>query len=240
MFCYKCGTEIPNESEFCMNCGTKIPKKVNNQPNDNINEIDSVPMDMVINSGLNSVITVNKTIISYKTGFTTHDIKVSEIQSARYTPASFNAAGYLYITDRKKEHVIPFNKKNNDLIAELCGYLPSLPENQNIPQEGNLSLKDNFMLGYTGQAVNVNTQPTAPKEKPLTKHQRIKQNKKNGVACCPKCGSTSLSSNKQGFGIGKAVIGAGLVSNPIGLVAGNIHSKKIHVTCLNCGHKWKI
>lgn len=74
--------------------------------------------------------------------------------------------------------------------------------------------------------------------KPLTKKERIKENKKNAVACCPRCGSTSLTANKKGFGIGKAVIGAGLIGNPIGLVAGNINAKKVRVTCLNCGHQF--
>jgi RNA polymerase subunit RPABC4/transcription elongation factor Spt4 len=69
--------------------------------------------------------------------------------------------------------------------------------------------------------------------------QRIKENKQNGVACCPKCGSTSLSANKKGFGIGKAVVGAALTGG-IGLVAGNIGAKKVWVTCLNCGHRWKM
>lgn len=69
--------------------------------------------------------------------------------------------------------------------------------------------------------------------------ERIIENRANGVACCPRCGSTSLSADKKGFGIGKAVIGAALVG-PIGLVAGNIGARKVWVTCLNCGHRWKI
>ena len=73
----------------------------------------------------------------------------------------------------------------------------------------------------------------------LSKPERIKENKQNGVACCPKCGSTSLSANKRGFGIGKAVVGAALTGG-IGLVAGNIGAKKVWVTCLNCGHRWKM
>lgn len=81
------------------------------------------------------------------------------------------------------------------------------------------------------------------KEKNLSKHEiaksRIKDNKANGVACCPKCGSTSISANKKGFGVGKAVVG-GYLAGPIGLMAGNIHAKKVRVTCLNCGHQWTI
>ncbi|MDR2022066.1 MAG: zinc ribbon domain-containing protein [Hungatella sp.] len=58
------------------------------------------------------------------------------------------------------------------------------------------------------------------------------------MAKCPRCGSTSLSGNKKGFGIGKAVIGAALVG-PLGLVAGNVGAKKVQVTCLKCGKKFK-
>lgn len=78
-----------------------------------------------------------------------------------------------------------------------------------------------------------------PTTKPQSKRERIKENKQNGVACCPKCGSTSLSANKKGFGVGKAVVGAALTGG-IGLVAGNIGAKKVWVTCLNCGHRWKM
>lgn len=67
--------------------------------------------------------------------------------------------------------------------------------------------------------------------------QRIAENKANGVACCPKCGSTSLTANKKGFGVGKAVVGAALTGG-IGLVAGNIGAKKVRITCLNCGHQF--
>lgn len=59
-----------------------------------------------------------------------------------------------------------------------------------------------------------------------------------GIACCPKCGSTSLTANKKGFGIGKAVAGFS-VAGSYGLVAGNINSKKVTVTCLYCGHQFK-
>lgn len=68
--------------------------------------------------------------------------------------------------------------------------------------------------------------------------QRKKENRENGIACCPKCGSASLTANKKGFGVGKAVVGAWAVGG-LGLMAGNINSKKITITCLNCGYQFK-
>lgn len=84
------------------------------------------------------------------------------------------------------------------------------------------------------------THGAAAKEpKPISKKDRIKENKANGVACCPKCGSTSLSANKKGFGVGKAAVGVFTVG-VLGAAAGGIGSGKVVVTCLNCGHRWKV
>lgn len=63
------------------------------------------------------------------------------------------------------------------------------------------------------------------------RRKRIAENKKNGVACCPKCGSTSLSVNKKGYSFVK-----GVLMSPLG---GTIGMNKLKVTCLNCGHKFK-
>lgn len=71
------------------------------------------------------------------------------------------------------------------------------------------------------------------------KANKLQEKGMKGQAKCPKCGSVSLSANKKGFGIGKAVVGAA-VAGPLGLVAGNLGAKKVWVTCLNCGHRWKM
>lgn len=67
--------------------------------------------------------------------------------------------------------------------------------------------------------------------------EELRETKANEPVKCPKCGSTSISADKKGFGIGKAVVGAA-VAGPIGLVAGNIGAKKVRITCLNCGHQF--
>lgn len=76
-----------------------------------------------------------------------------------------------------------------------------------------------------------------PSEKVQAK-QRIAENKSAGVACCPKCGSTSLSANRKGFGAGKAAAGMFLTGSLAGAVAGGIGANKVEITCLNCGHKF--
>ena len=78
----------------------------------------------------------------------------------------------------------------------------------------------------------------APASKKEQAKQRVAENKASGVACCPKCGSTSLSANKKGFSFGKAATGA-FIAGPVGLVGGTLGANKLEVTCLNCGHKFR-
>ncbi|MFA5424873.1 MAG: hypothetical protein WC374_13545 [Phycisphaerae bacterium] len=55
---------------------------------------------------------------------------------------------------------------------------------------------------------------------------------------CPRCGSEQITANKKGYGVGKAAAGV-ILTGGIGLLAGGIGSKKVIITCLNCGHGWK-
>lgn len=55
---------------------------------------------------------------------------------------------------------------------------------------------------------------------------------------CPYCGSSQLTSNKKGFGPGKALTGA-VLTGGIGLLAGFIGSGKVKITCLKCGKEFK-
>ena len=70
-----------------------------------------------------------------------------------------------------------------------------------------------------------------PETEYTRRQKRIAENKRNGVACCPKCGSTSLSVNKKGYSFVK-----GVLISPLG---GTIGMNKLKVTCLNCGHTFK-
>lgn len=55
---------------------------------------------------------------------------------------------------------------------------------------------------------------------------------------CPKCGSTELHAEKQGFSGKKALVGA-VLTGGIGLLAGTIGSKNVNITCMKCGNKFK-
>ena len=55
---------------------------------------------------------------------------------------------------------------------------------------------------------------------------------------CPQCGSAQIAGGTKGFSGGKAV-GFAILAGPVGLLAGLHGSKRIVVSCLNCGHKWQ-
>lgn len=68
----------------------------------------------------------------------------------------------------------------------------------------------------------------------------------NSMIKCPKCGSTSITGQKKGYGVVKGGIGAaalgaatGGIGAIVGLGAGNIGRKKIRCTCMYCGYSFK-
>jgi len=67
---------------------------------------------------------------------------------------------------------------------------------------------------------------------------KVKISPASGPIRCAKCGSEQVTANKKGFSGGKAVGGALLVG-PLGILVGIHGSKKIIVTCLNCGNSWE-
>lgn len=58
-----------------------------------------------------------------------------------------------------------------------------------------------------------------------------------GQASCPRCGSTSISTQKKGFGLGKAVAGVFAIGTA-GALAGAAGANKVYNICQKCGHKW--
>lgn len=89
------------------------------------------------------------------------------------------------------------------------------------------------------QEFRTETAPTKPvhTESIIREVQVVKESDENAVRC-PKCNSTNVTFNRQGFGVGKAAVGA-LLTGGIGLLAGGIGKNKILMTCLKCGKEWK-
>ncbi|RGY95229.1 hypothetical protein [Clostridium sp. AM58-1XD] len=77
-------------------------------------------------------------------------------------------------------------------------------------------------------------------EKSFMEGQKDVHEVRDNKAKCPRCGSTSLSANKKGFGVGKATIGTLAFGLVPGLLIGSVGSKMVEVTCLNCGKRFKI
>jgi hypothetical protein len=102
-----------------------------------------------------------------------------------------------------------------------------------IAEHEHKKAKENSFLEWA------NKQAEIQGEKKRELKERLAQYDRGGIPYCPKCHSTSLSANKKGFGIGKAVIGNALIG-PIGLIAGNIGAQKVRVTCLKCGHQFDV
>ena len=134
MFCFKCGAEISDESDFCMKCGTEILHH-NKTEIEEVNSISTIPMNATIKSAFVSTIIVSETEISYKSGLKSETIKVSDISDIRYTAGTPSENGRLFITANGKSYNVMFFFNNNKKIAELCGYFSALSNNTFIPME---------------------------------------------------------------------------------------------------------
>jgi RNA polymerase subunit RPABC4/transcription elongation factor Spt4 len=121
-----------------------------------------------------------------------------------------------------------FCGKFNDEGSRFCGYCGQLidaVEIQRMIQLKKLELQNKQLQMQTRQL---------EEQRSISSRQNHEY---SNMAKCPRCGSTSLSGNKKGFGVGKAVIGAAILG-PVGLIAGNMGSKKVKITCLKCGKQF--
>ena len=85
--------------------------------------------------------------------------------------------------------------------------------------------------------------PQAPPQQPAYQQQPVYQTPPPSAADsqvrCPKCGSTSITAAKKGYGAGKGCLGW-LLAGPFGLLCGMCGANKMHSICMKCGHKWKL
>ncbi len=139
--------------------------------------------------------------------------------------------------------------KENRADSAFCGYCgnPFTSFVADKPETGELT-KTDMDLAYYKTNLQMQQQALQMQQQELeearkqTKQQRqqlrLQRKQYDEMMKCPRCGSTSLSGNKKGYGVGKGVVGAAIFG-PLGLVAGNIGSGKVMVTCMKCGYKFK-
>ena len=136
------------------------------------------------------------------------------------------------------------NGKKIDSVKELCartgvGIVEGKAIIDKVASESKVTASnDTRPLGFWAKAQlkAIENEKQKQAEKNAEK-ERITQMDKDGVPYCPKCKSASLSANKKGFGVGKAVAGA-MLTGGLGLMAGNINAKKVRLTCMKCGHQF--
>lgn len=208
MFCFKCGTQLPDGSCFCMKCGAKMPDaesqtEITEPPAPE--DATPHPFEKTVVFGAGSSITVNNMTMTCKDFFVAETIALGQIYNLQMRKGSIIDNGMISFEVDKKKHIYRFPKKQNQAVEEIYHFL-----------------------------LNANPLASEPHPAPAPVEP---------IARCPKCGSTSLTANKKGFGVGKAVVGVAIAAQvglaPIGLVGGNIGKDKVLITCLHCGHQYK-
>jgi len=216
--CEECGKEVSDRATTCVNCGCPIEKKAV-IPQDTIQPAKLKYSDVTFKectdiAGSKIIIDGDNIHLKRCSSKRTEDCTFDDIVFINYIK---HDSGRVSVDIRTQNSSLPlpysFIFDNHDTATELYEFLiekkPQCATNVNNTSPASISP----------------TQPTPP------------VNAAPPVAFCPKCYSTSLSANKKGFGVGKAILGVALTGG-IGLAAGGIGANKVRVTCLNCGHQF--
>lgn len=143
------------------------------------------------------------------------------------------------LKEEKRIKYCPYCGKENDEESEFCGYCGKSFVSSSNDKVVTSTVQEKRRLSDSTN-VNVVMNSDDLEIKRLEKERLEAETRHyNSLAKCPKCGSTSLTGNKKGFGVGKAAVGVALTGG-VGLLVGGIGANKVIVTCMNCGHKFTI
>lgn len=156
--------------------------------------------------------------------------KKEQISSGNYAAICRNCGDRLLAAAKccptcGKKDIVLVEKEDVQKIQELQENAPNPKENL-VPKWKTSSVLESATRSAQKSAEKANVK------------QRIQENKANGIVCCPKCGSASVTAQKKGFGFVRGAIGMS-VGIDVGLVAGGLGANKVILTCMNCGHQWK-
>lgn len=131
---------------------------------------------------------------------------------------------------KPKKYVLSSDSKYNDRFEDIYNLLC---ERAKCDIQSSLTEAEKYKVPYKPIVIEKSEQPSVGEK-------QVVHLENDNQARCPSCGSTSLSANKKGFGMGKAVVGTLAFGVIGGALAGSIGAKKIEVTCLKCGKVFKI
>ncbi|WP_142414388.1 hypothetical protein [Hathewaya massiliensis] len=131
----------------------------------------------------------------------------------------------LDINENGANNQIVFKIKNTNELEKVYNY---------IRQYSNLGYKDAEITTRN----EYKESKISNKSKRQEEKERVQQLKKERIPYCPKCHSTSITTQNKKLSVGRATVG-GVLFGGVGAVLGGLTSNKIKKVCLNCGHKWK-
>lgn len=136
----------------------------------------------------------------------------------------------------------PYCGKTNNIESTFCGYcgksFVKAEESHGLVPSSNNEVTN--IMDYKNDLDMPNDMIRLQQAQIIQQQRQLEEQRRQfeAQAKCPRCGSTSLSGGKQGFGVGKAVAGVVLFGG-VGALAGGIGANKTVVTCMNCGYKFK-
>jgi RNA polymerase subunit RPABC4/transcription elongation factor Spt4 len=206
--CPECNREISDKANTCPNCGFPISDHLNKESNRNDDPgLKCVHCGASIESDDDFCPTC---------GMDQSIESTSLIENERPR------------VDAVEQMICPFCGKFNDKGSMYCGFCGQIIDPDEIQRQ----------IQYENLVVQ--KRQLEVQQRQLAEQEKLKYQQEmeyRNAAKCPRCGSTSLSGNKKGFGVGKAVVGIAILG-PLGAVAGNVGAKKIRVTCLKCGKQF--
>lgn len=210
--CPECGKEVSDKASMCPNCGCPVcavSKTIE-------------PFDTIVCYGRKKITGTNNQIIIQGPLLKDNIINVEDIRKIYFRESSLLGSGFLCIGTSYEPNVygneknkVVFNGSQNKQFVELA---LCLSKALNIPIEK----KNSAVMDEIREDAD-----------------KVKQLKKEGIAYCPKCHSTSITFTEKRLSIGRAAVG-GVLAGGAGAVLGGLSSKKGKNKCMKCGYEWKV
>ncbi len=263
MFCTNCGAEVTGN--FCPNCGAPahpaVPRPADAaQPAEAAQSAEKVYpepplgkyaacMDSWVELRPDSIYIHKNNRENRKSYESNLTVPYSDIAAVSFDVGGKKGKTFVICLRTKDNAHIPFARDKQFLSDPLCIAIQN--KKKSVQEEGDVYTIYNFL----SKVAKINAYPiperaSLPKDfkfkslagpveaaEPFPAEERVVyEGRRSRVAHCPKCGSASLIANRRGlFSFGEPVEGEFSAGGAV--VAG---SSKMKITCLNCGHSWKI